>query len=146
MYIYNLGLSIALNDAITISAISFTYYDNSQIYSSIIDEFNKYSVEKNLNITLNLQLYTPMNSTIYTDDYGSVVESFLKKKKENTYDIFFYNNIYSPRFGKYFYDLKEILPKEHIDMYDPFVLSQSCSYGNKIVGLVNIYIFILSII
>jgi len=57
--------------------------------------------------------------------------------------LYFYDNMYSPQFGPYFYDLKELLPKEHINMYESELIKQSCYYENKLVGLVIKYFFII---
>jgi len=37
-------------------------------------------------------------------------------------------------------DLNKLLPKNHTDMYEDAQTSESYSYNNKLIGLVNIYI------
>ncbi|ORY31687.1 hypothetical protein LY90DRAFT_76374 [Neocallimastix californiae] len=67
-----------------------------------------------------------------------MIESLLKKSSK--YDLYFYDNAYTQTYGPYLLDLKQYLPKEHIDIYNSELLSQSCEYENKLVGLVNISI------
>lgn len=104
----------------------------------MISEFNKYTKNKNLDIKIKLNLFTLNNSTIYIDSYGSYLETILLKKNKNV-DILIYDIANSPKFGPHLLDLKKYLPKEHIDLYknDFNILSEGCSYKNKLVGLVN---------
>jgi len=67
----------------------------------------------------------------------------LLQKKTKKYDIFFYYGTYTKRYGKYFINLEDWLPKEHIDMYDPQIISKSCLYNNKVVGLVKYNIVLI---
>jgi len=79
------------------------------------------------------------NGTNAINDYGSMVETYLRKKDSKKkiviYDILFYDIVYSHRFGPYLLNLYDILPKDHIDMYHPKVIQESCNFKDKIVGL-----------
>ena len=85
---------------------------------------------------MKVELLTPTNSTNHANDYGSVVESFLKNKKKNNYDIIFYDNIYTTKFGSYLLNLKDYLNETHIKFYDSRVINQTCTYKDRLVGLV----------
>jgi len=119
-----------------IKAIAYTYYEEKQIYSPLIEEFNNYAKSNNLNITINLNLFSQENST-RADDYGSVIESVLQKRKNsnNIYDIIFYDNIYTARYEPYLLDLRELLDESLIEIYDSRVLDQTCTSKNRLVGL-----------
>ncbi|ORY59001.1 periplasmic binding protein-like II [Neocallimastix californiae] len=104
------------------------------MYIPLINSFNKYAEEKNLNITIKLTTLTTFNSTSEINNYGSLVDMFLSKKSDK-YDLFFYYASYTKKYGPHFEDLKELLPKEHIDMYDKDIISKSCLYNDKVVGL-----------
>ncbi|ORX80130.1 periplasmic binding protein-like II [Anaeromyces robustus] len=119
---------------VTVNAIAFTYDTNGEVYSFIVKDFNDYSKENNLDIILNLNLFTPSNSTTNINDYGSMVEQLLTKRSER-YDIYFYDNIYSTRFGSHFLNLEKILDEDHIKMYNEDVISLSCTYNGVYVGL-----------
>ncbi|KAL6608384.1 periplasmic binding protein-like II [Neocallimastix sp. 'constans'] len=56
--------------------------------------------------------------------------------KKFEYDIIFYDNVYTTRFGQHLANLKGLIPDEHIDLYKPGIASRSCVYGkDKWVGL-----------
>ncbi|KAG4090153.1 periplasmic binding protein-like II [Neocallimastix lanati (nom. inval.)] len=114
-------------------ALAFTQLGESEIYTFLINNFNKYSKENGYDITIKLNLLTPSNSTSNTNDFLSLMESILLKKSDK-YDIYFYNNIYTSRFEPHFLNLKEWLPKEHIDKFT-LIDSDSYSYNNKLIGL-----------
>jgi len=128
--------------ATVLNALAFSVVEEIQIYSYLINYFNDYSIKNNLNITLNLNLLTPKNSTVNRDEFFSLIDSFLQKKS-NKYDIYFYDNIYTPKFEPYFLDLNKLLPKEHINLYKSIENYESYSYNNKLVGLVNLLIIII---
>ncbi|KAL6605284.1 periplasmic binding protein-like II [Neocallimastix sp. 'constans'] len=120
--------------ATIINALAFSVIEKTQIYTYLINNFNDYSIKNNLNITINLNLFTPKNSTVHSDEFFSVIDSFLKRRS-NKYDIYFYDNIYTPKFEPNFLDLNKLLPKEHINLYKSVENYESYSYNNKLVGL-----------
>jgi len=101
------------------------------------NEFNNYSKENNLNITLSLNTFTPENSTQEIRDYESTLE-ILFKKGSNKYDFIIYDNVYTPKFCPYLLNLNKYIPKIHIDTYNSQILSNVGSCKNEIVGLVII--------
>eukprot|EP00833_Pecoramyces_ruminatium_P015881 jgi/Orpsp1_1/1189913/evm.model.d7180000075425.1 len=101
----------------------------------MVKEFNKYSKENNLDITLELTLFTQYNSTIIdTSDYVSEIE-VLFNKKSYKYDIFNYKTIDIQDLGSYFINLNDILTQNEINSYNSRVLSLLNFENNKIVGL-----------
>ena len=137
--------------AVILNALAFTQNEGTQVYTFLINNFNEYSLKNNLNVTIDLNLFTPANSTKKTDDFCSVIDQFLKRKSDK-YDIYFYNNIYTTRFEPHFLDLNKLLPRNHTAMYVDAQTSESYSYNDKLIGLVsnlywkkNIYIYILII-
>eukprot|EP00833_Pecoramyces_ruminatium_P001529 jgi/Orpsp1_1/1175561/evm.model.c7180000054357.1 len=63
-----------------------------------------------------------------------MVESLLIKKKDK-YDLFFYDNAFTQKYGNYLLDLNDYLSKEDIEIYDSKLISEICTYENKLVGL-----------
>ena len=120
--------------SITLRALAFTRYTESQPYSTIINQFNKYAKKKNLDISIELNLLTIYNSTFSLNDFGSMVEALFKKK--NKYELYFYDNVYTTKYGKYLLNLKEWIPKNTLDLYDQKIISETCYYNEKLVGLV----------
>ncbi|KAL6630729.1 periplasmic binding protein-like II, partial [Neocallimastix sp. 'constans'] len=63
-----------------------------------------------------------------------MLEKLLKSKKRK-YDMYFFEYIYNSRFGPYFINLQEYLPKEHIDIYSEGITPQLCVFNDKWVSL-----------
>ncbi|ORX44203.1 periplasmic binding protein-like II [Piromyces finnis] len=102
----------------------------------MVNEFNAYSNTHHLNITVKLNLLTRNNMTYSVTDYGSYIEAILNKKNSaRKYDLYFYDNVYLPKYGKYLMDLKNELSISHINMYNQKIVSESCIYQDKLVGL-----------
>jgi len=118
---------------LVINAFTTTLDKNFEIYSSLVYDFNAYSQKNNLNITVNLEITE--NKQI--DDYGSAIEVLLKRKNSRkSYDLFFYENYYKSKFGAYLIDLKGLIPEDHINMFDPNIISGTCYYKDKLIGMV----------
>lgn len=108
----------------------------------MIEKFNQYAKENSLDIEVSVVLNSNNNSSMNVDDYGSSIEHLLKKHSKK-YDIYFYDNMYSPRYSPYFINLKDYLSRDHLSMYSSGIASQSCVFNGKWVGLVS-YIFIFN--
>jgi len=115
----------ALVVSVDMTMVTFNYY---------VDSFNKYSKENNLNIKINIETISELNST-YTYDNMSLYVGELLKKKKSRYDIFFLDNNYTSLHGPYLLDIGKYLPKEHVDMYNKKILSQIGIYKGKLVAL-----------
>eukprot|EP00833_Pecoramyces_ruminatium_P004949 jgi/Orpsp1_1/1178981/evm.model.c7180000067457.3 len=119
--------------SIELKAIAFEYSEYPY-YTTIVNKFNEYVKNKNIDLKLNIVLYTSHNSTLFVGDYAMTIESILSKGLEK-YDIYLYDNMYTSRFSPYFIDLKEWLPESHLFMYSSGIASQSCTYKEKWFGL-----------
>jgi len=119
-----------------LNALGTSFSSNSEFYSSLLNEFNKYSKENNLNIEINLITLSDTNSSISVADNIALINQ-LYEKKNIKYDIIFYYNLDLQNFDKYFVNLYEYIDEDIIKMYDPQILSQSCIKNNKLVGLVR---------
>jgi len=102
----------------------------------MISEFNTFSKNNNLNITINLNLISGLNSTSTVNGYEETLESLLNRKSDK-YDLIFYDNIYTPRIEPYFLDLNKLIPKEHINIYIPGVITQIGFHNDRLVGFVR---------
>jgi len=65
-----------------------------------------------------------------------MIETLVKKAKKNKYHFYFYDSTYISNYGPYLLDLSQYLPKDHIDIYNSDILSYTCYYKDKLVGLV----------
>ncbi|ORX78328.1 hypothetical protein BCR32DRAFT_247245 [Anaeromyces robustus] len=104
------------------------------LYLSLVNGFNRYSKENNLDIELVLNTISPENSTTEINSYGTSIDALLNKKSTK-YDIYFYFGTYTNTYGSNFADLRDYLPKEHIDLYDKNIIDNTCTYDKKLVGL-----------
>ena len=88
-----------------------------------------------MDITIKLNLLTSYNSTFSLSNFGTMIESLFKNKK-NKYDLYFYDNLYTPRYGHYLLDLRELISKEVLNLYDKAIISKTCMYKDRLVGIV----------
>ena len=103
--------------------------------STIVKSFNEYSKEHNMDIHLNMVLFTDKNTTLEYDSYASTIE-YIMKKKSNKYDIFVYDPLNIKRYSPYLEDLSKWLPKEHIDKYRAGDSGKICLYNDEWLALV----------
>jgi len=103
-------------------------------------EFEEYAKKNHLNITLQLETIIFTNPTDSYEYYKSLVETSLRKSvnndKNNKIDIYFYDLKFTNLYGSYLLDLKDEFPKAYIEMYDPKIIEETCTYKEKLVGLV----------
>ncbi len=102
-----------------------------------------YSKEKKLGIDINIEIFTPSNTTEFKD-FGLYLESILNKKNGKTkYDIIFYYDTYTPVIGHHFVGLEQYLGSEQIDMYERSIIDECCVYNDNVIGIVNIVFIII---
>jgi len=132
LLLFNFGFSRAVTQ---IKGIAYLYEIKIDVFSNLVKEYNKYSEKNNLDISLEVELFTSANSTVYLD-FGSFLESIFKNKSvRNKYDLIFYFDTYTHTFGSHFINLEKYLPPEKIDVFERSIIDTSCLYDNKIVGL-----------
>jgi len=95
----------------------------------LTDEFNEYSEQNNLNITLKHILFTSYNSTSLLKNYGESVDSLLNRQS-NKYEIFMFDSIYSYRYKDNLIDFKYNIPKV-LDDYDSDIVYNLCNIRGK---------------
>jgi len=125
--------SIHYSVAVVINALGFSL-DSGSIYTRYTNLFNDYAKEKNLDITLHLTLINKYNMTTTLENSNHLIESSLKRKN-NKYDIYFYESSYLPLYSSYLLELGNVLPKEHVDMYDKTIMSQISYNKGKMLGI-----------
>jgi len=127
------------NDEIELNALVITLASGSETFRYYTECFNKYSKENNLNVKLNLEQITDQNSTYSLYNSGYMIETLLKKKKSK-YDMFFFDNTYTDQYAPYLLDMKDLLPKDHIEMYNQEVLSLIALKNGRLVAMVRFFI------
>ena len=125
---------------ITVRFIVFGFYVYDDLYATLTDDFNKYSVNNELDIKLDMVLFSEKNMTAERDDYESTIDVLLKKQSTD-YDLYVYDPIFTRRYASHFVDLKELYGQEYLDTfsYDGY---QTSVYNNRWISLViNIYLY-----
>jgi len=125
---------------IQLTALGYSYSEDSQFYTSLIDKFNKYSKDNDLDIEVQLVYLSSVNVTGYYKDYDSFLEA-LFKKKDDRYDIYFYETTDIFNYDKYMIDLNEFISEENLNMFDQKIIQDFCTENGKLVGLVIILIY-----
>jgi len=92
--------NVVYGNNIDLNIIAYAVDPNNQPYTSMINDFNRYSKKKDLNITLHLNIYTNSNSSNNVNDYGTMVESLLKKRTKK-YELYIYDNAFTKIYAIY---------------------------------------------
>jgi len=116
-----------------INFITFQFNKNSYI-DDIINEFNEYSKENNLDIELNKIFYSSDNVTSNINDYATAMESSLIKGSKK-HDLIMVNAVYVYRFENYVTDLRNYVSKEIRDLYSNDLVLSIGMKNNKLIGL-----------
>ena len=118
-------------------ALGLSLIGNDQFYPPLLNEFNKYSKKNKLNINVELITLSEINSTASSSpiDYVLLLGN-LYQKKIIKYDIVIYFNFYLDGYDKFFVNLYNYFEDDHINMFDPEILSLTCIINKKLVGLV----------
>ncbi|ORX78821.1 hypothetical protein BCR32DRAFT_269872, partial [Anaeromyces robustus] len=117
-----------------INAIAFSATGGSDIFTIIVNDFNEYAERNGIDIKIELNMITDSNLTMEVTNYESILMSVFTKKSSK-YDIIFYDNIYSIKFGPHLVPLNDKLSSDHIKMYLDGIASQTCYFKNKLIGL-----------
>ena len=125
---------------IQLTALGYSYSEDSQFYTSLIDKFNKYSKDNDLDIEVQFVYLSSVNVTGYYKDYDSFLEA-LFKKKDDRYDIYFYEPTNNFNYDKYMLNLNELISEEKLNMFDPSIIQNTCTENGKLIGLVIILIY-----
>jgi len=120
--------------------LGYSYSEDSQFYTSLINKFNKYSKDNDLDIEVQFVFLSSVNVTGYYKDYDSFLEA-LFKKKDDRYDIYFYETTDIFNYDKYMIDLNEFISEENLNMFDQKIIQDFCTENGKLVGLVIILIY-----
>jgi len=98
-------------------------------------EFTKYAASNNLEIELIVDVIKYEKPTDSYSFFKSFVESSIKNPNKN-YDIYIYDSKYVNLYSPYLLDLNINLPKDHIELYNSKIIKETCTYKDKLLGLV----------
>ncbi|ORX64984.1 periplasmic binding protein-like II, partial [Anaeromyces robustus] len=110
-----------------------------EAFPLMVSRFNDYSLNKGLNITLQMILYTESNST---QGYVGVDATLdLMRRKKNKYDLFAYDPLYLRNFSPYLLELDEWLDQELLDAFSANDVRAITDYNNHRYGIPVIMIY-----
>jgi len=133
-----LAKNVVYGEKLTFKIVGYGDHINTRIFGNMVKDFNDYSEENNLNITLELEMVDKVNNQF--DSYSAYIETVLQKKNNIKYDILIYDNSYTQKYGPHLLDLKDYI-KDDVSMFDDILIKDSCTYKDELVGLVNINIY-----
>ena len=112
----NININFIIIDEVYSNKIvlnTVAYADNAEntLYSRMADDFNKYAEENNLDIAINMKTFTSYSNFTDQKSFAIAVEQLLKKKN-NKYDLYYFDNAYTPKYGKYLLNLKDYLQED----------------------------------
>jgi len=125
-------INICFGD-IEVNGIALKSHDS--ILQQLMDDFNSYSESNSMGVTFHIDFVNLDNSTNSSMDYESMLESYLQKG-DSTYDLIFFENIYTNKLNSYLENLKDWLVGKHFELYREGVASQTCiDKDNKWIAL-----------
>ncbi|KAG4089587.1 periplasmic binding protein-like II [Neocallimastix lanati (nom. inval.)] len=104
------------------------------MYNDLVNEFNKYSKENKLNIELDKVLFSNQNTTFELNNYDSTIDSLISRRS-NKYDIYCFDPLYTKKYTSFMINLNDILPEEHMELYNHGDAKKTCYSNNQWAGL-----------
>jgi len=120
-------------NAIEIKIWGFLYADPKK-YDEIVDRINEHFKKQGKDITLKAQFDTEDTNSGNPEHIASYIEDSLQKK-ENGFDIYITDTVYTGRFAKHFEDLYKYVDKDVIDLYKDGTATKTCIVDTKLAGL-----------
>ena len=135
--------------AIKINFLTSAYNIIDEYQEDLVNDFNIYSKENHLNITLDRMCLSPQNVSIDVNNFASFLELKLKKKNSN-YDLILIDNIYSNLYFNYVVDISKYISNDTLEHYSSGIAKQIGYIDGKLVSMVSYYLifqhFIITII
>jgi len=128
---------IELTNGIELNALVDMDQTMVEVYHYMVNSFNEYAKDNDLDINLKLTVFTQTNSTTNTND---TIKGLLNNKLTK-YDLYIYDNKNSANYVDYFINLYDYLTEGYISLFNDRVISDSCVYHNKLFGLVSNFFF-----
>jgi len=107
-----------------------------QAYELLVNGFNEYTNEKNIDLELKLTYFTDSSETVGYNDYSKTLS--ILGRKNNKFDIFGFDIQYLNIFSPYLLELDKHLPKNFTDLYSSDINKKLTYHDGHIRGLVII--------
>ncbi|OUM62603.1 hypothetical protein PIROE2DRAFT_11088, partial [Piromyces sp. E2] len=120
---------------VKLRAVALSYDKDNLYYNIISEEFNKYAIDNDLNVELDINIYNFSNSTNLITDYRSSLE-YLLNKGSLKYDIYFFDNGYTKKYMKHLMKLNDYFSEEYFSLYSKNNITlETCIYNEKLISL-----------
>lgn len=138
MNIYIIALiliKIGIINAITLYVQSFFYDEASDtIFKEIIEKYQKYNAERNIEIKIELNHMNENNATLTLEDYNNVIFS-LCSKKTTKYDIYLYYDFDIQAITSHLVNIKDYVDDDFINRFPPELINNSKTADGRVVGI-----------
>jgi len=124
---------LGIVNAIEVTMHGFVYME-SEIHKNMAKEFNEYIKTKGLDITLKTNFENPDSSSGDPNHIANSLEDIINKK-ENGFDLYVTDTVYTGRFAEHFEDLTNYLDSSIIDLYKDGTATSTCYVDKRLVGL-----------
>ena len=125
--------------AIKINFLTSTTNIVDKHQEGLVNDFNIYSKENHLNITLERTCLSPQNVSVKVSNYASFIELKLKKKNTN-YDLILIDNIYTNLYSNYVVDISKYISKDTLEHYSSGISKQIGYIEDKLVSVVSYHL------
>ncbi|ORX61247.1 periplasmic binding protein-like II [Piromyces finnis] len=129
-----LFLFFTLSYTVTINTIAYYQNGAGETIGLMVDKFNNYASENNLDIDLNLVYFGKTNSSETFEFYESFIESHFKKEFDK-YELIFLNDLTIGTFGEHLLDLSDFVSKDLRKLYSGKSYYEHCFYKDKWISL-----------
>jgi len=109
-------------------------YGETELHKTLVEKTNAYMKEKGLDITLKKDFVDLNSDSGDPNHIANFIEESLMKK-ENGYDLYLTDTVYTGRFAKHFEDLNNYVDKNVIDLYKDGTATKTCFVDDRLVGL-----------
>ena len=125
--------------AIKINFLTSTNSIVDKHQEGLVNDFNIYSKENHLNITLERTCLSPQNVSVEVSNYASFLELILKKKNTN-YDLILIDNIYTNLYSNYVVDIGKYISNDTLEHYSSGISKQIGYIEDKLVSVVSYHL------
>jgi len=127
-------LNIGIIKAFTLSILSFFYNGNDNNFREIVNRYNQYNADRNIDIDIKVVPLNENNQTMTIEEYTNTVAS-LCSKKSTKYDIYIYYDYDIKTITSHLVDFRNYVDDDYINKFPPELIANTKTPDGKIVGI-----------
>jgi len=117
--------------------LSFFYNGNDNNFLEIVNRYNKYNAERNIDINFKVIPLNENNQTMKIEEYTNAIAS-LCSKKSTKYDIYLYYDYDIQKIASHLVNIKSYVDDNYINKFPPELINNTKTPDGKIIGIVLI--------